>query len=237
MSKLPSGVACVGCSSGGSGALVRLAVLVLLAVAVASATAQIVPRSVPGQMQESDEAPAQTSPIEGVGYTQGSDGARLEVVELLDFGCSVCAAFAAQSYPVLRDRYVLAGEVRWRAIPFVLGSFRRFSEAARAAACAHDQGAFWEMHDLLFARRGEWTAARSAESVFLELAGQLGLDGEGLGRCYRSDEARDRVDAQTRAARRLRVRGTPTFLIGEETVVGALSAEEFGRRIEAQLGR
>ena len=129
MSKLPSGVACVGCSSGGSGALVRLAVLV---VAVASATAQVVPRSVPGQIQESDEAPAQTSPIEGVGYAQGSDGARLEVVELLDSGCSVCAAFAAQSYPVLRDRYVLAGEVRWLAIPFVLGSFRRSSEAARA---------------------------------------------------------------------------------------------------------
>ncbi|MCA9855591.1 MAG: thioredoxin domain-containing protein, partial [Dehalococcoidia bacterium] len=30
--------------------------------------------------------------------------------------------------------------------------------ASVAAICAGEQGAFWEMHDLLFARQGEWAA-------------------------------------------------------------------------------
>ena len=238
LKRLPSQIFCAGSCRGGSGAIGQLVVVLLLvwAIAQASAPAQA---TAPTQATVLTQvtAPAQDSQIEGVGYTQGRDDAPVQVVELLDFGCSVCAAFAAQTYPALRERYVVTGKVRWQAIPFVLGAFPRSSEAARAAACAHEQGAFWPMHDLLFERRGAWTAAKSADSAFLALAGELGLDEEVFSRCYDSKDARERVEKQTRAARRLRVRGTPTFVIGEEKVPGALALDEFSSRIEAVLSR
>lgn len=223
--RLPSQFSCTGSCRGAAGAIGQLVVVLLLIWALAQATA-------PAQATAS----AQGSQIEGVGYTQGQDDAPVVVVEMLDFGCSVCAVFAAQTYPGLRERYVLTGKVRWKAIPFVLGPFPRSSEAARAAACAHDQGAFWPMHDLLFERRSAWTAVRSADSAFRALAGEIGMDEEAFGRCYESRDARKRVEEQTRAARRLRVRGTPTFVIGGEMVVGALDVDEFSRRIDALLG-
>lgn len=181
---------------------------------------------------------AQPAPEVGVSYARGDPAAPLLVIELVDFACPACAHFATRTFPALDERFIRTGRVQWRSIPFVLGTFRRSAEAARAAACADEQSAFWPMHDLLFARRSAWLEARDANRTFRALAGDLGLDVDAFARCYDSDAAKERVERQTRAARRMfRVRGTPTFVVGEQVVVGALELPEFTRHIEAQLPR
>ena len=182
-------------------------------------------------------AAGQEGPAADVGYLQGDASAPVLVIELLDFSCPACALFAEETYPAIRDLYVRSGQVQWQAIPFVLGSFRNSGEAARAAACADEQATFWPMHDLLFERRSSWVQARDPENALLEFARELGLDEDRFHRCYRSEAARERIEEQSRAARRLRVRGTPTFVIGGKLVAGAIDMAEFSRRIEAQLGR
>ena len=181
------------------------------------------------------EAVGQRVPAPDVGYTQGEQSAAVLVVEFLDFGCPTCALFAQETYPTIRDRYVRSGQVRWQTVPFVLGGFRNSAEAARAAACADEQAAFWQMHDLLFAQRNAWSQTRDPDSSLLAFARELGLDEEEFHRCYLSDDARKRVEDQTRVARRSRVRGTPTFLIDGEPALGALDVAEFSRRIEERL--
>lgn len=181
------------------------------------------------------DAAGQRVPAPDVGYSQGEKSAPVLVVEFLDFGCPTCALFAQETYPTIRDRYVQSGQVRWQTVPFVLGGFRNSAEAARAAACADEQAAFWPMHDLLFAQRNSWAQTRDPDSSLLAFARDLGLDEEGFHQCYLSDDARKRVEDQTRVARRSRVRGTPTFLIDGEPALGALDVEEFSRRIEARL--
>ena len=174
--------------------------------------------------------------LDEVNYAQGDAAAPVVVVELLDFGCSACANFALETFPGIRDRYVNTGQVHWQVVPFVLGAFRHSKEAARAAVCADEQGAFWQMHDLLFAQRG-WSQSRNPTKPLAALAAELELDGEAFDSCYHSDEAKDRVERQTRAARRSRVRGTPTFLIDGEMVVGAPDAEQFNQLLDESLGR
>ena len=174
--------------------------------------------------------------LDEVNYSQGDAAAPVVVVEFLDFGCPVCANFALETFPGIRDRYVTTGQVHWQVVPFVLGSFRHSKEAARAAVCADEQGAFWQMHDLLFTQRG-WSQSRNPTKPLAALATELELDGVAFESCYDSDEAKDRVERQTRAARRSRVRGTPTFLIDGEMVVGAPEAEQFSQLLDESLGR
>ena len=174
--------------------------------------------------------------LDEVNYSQGDAAAPVVVVELLDFGCGVCANFALETFPGIRDQYVNTGQVHWQVVPFVLGAFRHSKEAAQAAVCADEQGAFWQMHDLLFAQRG-WSQSRNPTEALAALATELELDEAAFESCYDSDEAKDRVEQQTRAARRSRVRGTPTFLIDGEMVVGAPDADQFAQMLDERLDR
>ena len=93
-----------------------------------------------------------TPPLGPGDHVAGPGDAPLELVMYGDFQCPFCAA----AQPILervRDR--LDGRLRFAFRHFPLEEVhpdaRRAAEAAEAAAA---QGAFWEMHDALYALRG-----------------------------------------------------------------------------------
>ncbi len=88
--------------------------------------------------------------------------------------------------------------------------------AAEAAEAAGAQGAFWEMHDLLFERQQEW-ASRSAEempSVLSDYAKELGLDTKAFDQALADDTYADKVMAAYNSASGAGLSGTPSFLAG-----------------------
>ena len=92
----------------------------------------------------------------------------MTLVEYGDFECPYCG----QAEPVVRELLADFGDVRyvWRHLP--LNDVHPHAQlAAEAAEAAAGQGAFWEMHDLLFEhqdalRPATWSATPS----------ELGLD-------------------------------------------------------------
>jgi predicted DsbA family dithiol-disulfide isomerase len=80
--------------------------------------------------------------------------------------------------------------------------------AARAAAAAQRQGKFWPMHDRLFAHR-----MQQEREDMIDHAAALGLDTQRFEADLDSVEVKNRVLADLADAIRLRLRGTPTFII------------------------
>ena len=83
-------------------------------------------------------------------HIRGPLEAPVTVVEYGDFECPYCG----QAEPVVRELLRDFGDVRyvWRHLP--LNDVHPHTQlAAEAAEAAADQGAFWEMHDLLFAHQ------------------------------------------------------------------------------------
>jgi protein-disulfide isomerase len=115
-----------------------------------------------------------------------------------DYECPYCAAFDVQ----LRERPGL--RVVFRHFP-VSGSHPRATPAALAAEAAALQGAFWPMHDLLFADQG-----RLEDPHLWARAEQLGLDVARFDADRRSPAVADRVRADFRAGVRAGVVTTPT---------------------------
>lgn len=173
--------------------------------------------------------------LAGLGVDRGAPEASVVVVEFADFGCGYCAQFARETFPSLDAEFIATGRVRWRFVPFRLGAFAKAEEAARAALCAAKQGAFWPMHDLLFARRASWSRRGNVIPVLRELARTVGLDDGAFTRCLESDAVEEHVERSTSAARRLGVRGTPTFFVNGKRVVGALPLEAFRQLLLAEL--
>lgn len=172
-----------------------------------------------------------------VGFDRGDSAAPLLVVEFADFGCSACADFAVQTFPAIDLEFIRDRRVRWKLIPMVLGPFRHSKRAAMAAVCAAEQGGFWPMHDRLYGQRDRWMDPRDPLPVFRAFADSLGLDPSALERCYRRDETEDHVNRLTKLARQYGVRGTPTFLVGERRVMGALPLATFRAILVEEAGR
>jgi protein-disulfide isomerase len=163
------------------------------------------------------------------GHDRGAVRAPVTVLEFADFGCPYCARFAAETYAPLAAELVKTGQVRWRAVPFVLGMFTNGTEAALAAECAADQGsaAFGRMYDALFARQDEWKSSSDPVGVLRSYARATGLNQSRFATCYGSRAPEDRVRAANALADRLGVRATPTFFVNGRRVEGALPAEQF----------
>lgn len=86
------------------------------------------------------------------------------------------------------------------------------SEAAEAAGA---QGAFWEMHDLLYENYQEWAQASPEEmpEILAGYAEELELDVEQFSQALEEDTYEEKVLSQLEDATGMGLPGTPTFIV------------------------
>ena len=165
-------------------------------------------------------------PVTPADPVRGVPDAAVQIVEFSDFHCPFCLSTRPALVQLLQK---YAGQVQWVWKNYPLGS----ATAAVAAACAHDQGRFWDYHDALFNRQGE-IAPDDGEALHA-LAIELRLDDESFATCVLEDRHRERVASDSRVGRVLGVTGTPTFFVNGRMVVGAHSFGEFERVVVEEL--
>jgi Na+/H+ antiporter NhaA len=162
-------------------------------------------------------------------HIRGPLAAPVTLVEYGDFECPYCG----QAEPVVRELLRDFGDVRyvWRHLPLsdVHPHARLAAEAAEAAA---DQGAFWEMHDLLLDNQDLLTfsdLARHAE--------QLGLDVERFTNQLQDHSGAARVAEDVDSADLSDVSGTPTFFINGRRHYGAYDIETLTNEVRTARAR
>ena len=95
------------------------------------------------------------------GISRGRDDAPVVIYEFADYQCPHCADWAALVEPLVLERLIQPGLVRYVFYDFPLGgAFKHSFLAARAGRCANEQGKFWDYHGLIFARQSTWTTGR-----------------------------------------------------------------------------
>ncbi len=163
--------------------------------------------------------------------TQGSANAEVVVVKFSDFECPFCAVAAGQMKDFLDER---GDEVLYVYKHFPLTSIHDEAvPAAKAAWAAGQQGQFWLYHDGLFANQD-----RLGEPLYEELAQAIQLDVEQFNRDRNSDAAQTAVDADMQLAQQLKLRGTPSFLMGGLLIPSGIAPQDFGQlldNLKAQL--
>ena len=137
---------------------------------------------------------------------KGTANASVAVVEFSDFECPYCReAVATEQY--LLDKY--AGKIKIVFKQFPLVNIHIDSmQAAQASECAHEQGKFWEYHNMLFDNQ-----QRLADADLKSYAGYIGLDSDRFDACLDSGIKEAIVLADLNEGGRIGVRGTPTFFV------------------------
>ncbi len=146
--------------------------------------------------------------------TKGPSVAPVTITEFGDFNCEACRAWHEFGFlEQLQANYGDQVRIVWRDLPIITP---QSPKAAEAAECAYDQGRFWDYHDLLFVQAPN-LGVRNLKSYAVE----LGLDEDVFNQCLDLGTHADTVDLDKRDAFRRGLRGTPSFLINDQPLIGA----------------
>jgi protein-disulfide isomerase len=143
------------------------------------------------------------------------------IVEFMDYRCGYCKAVA----PVIDEVLQADGKVRlvFKEFP-ILGPTSR--TASMAAIAAHKQGKYIAFHNAMMAYPNNLT-----DEVIFALARQVGLDLAKLKDDMKSPEVQALIEKTHKLATDLGINGTPGFIIGDQIIPGAVSADELKKKI------
>jgi len=149
-------------------------------------------------------------------FVGGNPDGDVTLVEFFDYRCGYCKRFASVLERIVKQDPKL--RVVYKEFP-VLGedSFR----GAQAALAARKQGYYLEFHEALMKVRGTLT-----EEVLMKVADSVGLDTDRLKRDMETPKVRDVIGNNHRLAEALAIDGTPTLIVGDEIVRGAIPIEQ-----------
>jgi protein-disulfide isomerase len=145
--------------------------------------------------------------------TKGNATAKVTLVEVSDYHCPFCRRQVLQTMPQVLAEYVNTGKVKYVFVDYPIAQLHPDAfKSHEAAACAGDQGKYWQMHDLLFTN----SPARDAAQLATQ-ASMLGLDMKKFDACLNNGNGgAHAAEIRESIARmqQLGVGGTPLVLIG-----------------------
>jgi protein-disulfide isomerase len=150
--------------------------------------------------------------------------------------CPHCAAFEKETMPEIKKEYIDTGKVKLVYNDYPLDG--RALLAAMVARCAGD-ARYFGMIAILFGTQDSWAHAKTPEEFLAQLnkiARQGGLTDEEFSACTKNEALFNGIRERQQAAdKKFNIDSTPTFLIGDQRIVGAQPFSEFKKIIDPML--
>ncbi|MBL0169168.1 MAG: thioredoxin domain-containing protein [Gemmatimonadaceae bacterium] len=169
------------------------------------------------------------------GRLMGRDSGAIWVVMISDFQCPYCKQWHDASMANLQRDYVTTGQIRLAYLNLPLPQHKHARTEALAALCAGVQDRFWPFAEQLFARQEEVERAMTVQPLIDTIARGLSLDMDAFGRCQQRQAIRALMESDVQQANKTGVRSTPSFLVGEFLVEGAVPYPDFRKAIDTAL--
>ena len=167
------------------------------------------------------------------GYVKGASTAPVEITEYADYQCPFCQTFATLQMPTIEERLINTGRLRWRYRDFPLQQHSFARLAAHSAACADEQGKYWEQHDRIYQGQSEWAAARNAAPIFRKYAQAIGLDMSRYDACMQSGKYAGRIQSDLNSGVQLGVSSTPTLLVNGRLYRGRFDSDAITKLVDS----
>jgi protein-disulfide isomerase len=158
----------------------------------------------------------------------GNPQGNVTMVEFFDYNCGFCKRAMSDMFDLIKTDSNLK---------FVLKEFPVLGEgsveAAHVAVAARMQDAtgkkYIEFHQKLLGGRGGADKSRA-----LAVAKEVGFDMARIEKDMNSDEVKKTIDENLKLADALGVNGTPSYVVGDEVVIGAVGIDSLREKISAE---
>ena len=151
----------------------------------------------------------------------GNIDSKLIIVEFVDYNCGYCKKTLSTISKLMKN---------FDNIQIVFIDYPILSEsseiAARASLAANEQNAYFEYHTILLNNTKSIN-----ENILYKIAKELSLDIEKFKKDMSSEKIKNNIIKNIKFANSLKIRGTPTFIIGKQILPGAYDYEKLKKII------
>ena len=151
----------------------------------------------------------------------GNMDSKLIIVEFVDYNCGYCKKTLPTISKLMKN---------FDNIQIVFIDYPILSEsseiAARASLAANEQNAYFEYHTILLNNTKSIN-----EDILYKIAKELSLDIEKFKKDMSSEKIKNNIIKNIKFANSLKIRGTPTFIIGKQILPGAYDYEKLKKII------
>jgi protein-disulfide isomerase len=173
--------------------------------------------------------PTSYSGITQTGESVGAANAPVVIELFSDFQCPACKIFVTTEMQSLVTDFVRPGLVRIEAKDIDIidrGSGTESLRLAVGAACAGEQGKYWDFHDLVFWNQGRENRGDHSNEFIARIATAAELDMTAWSSCITKTDLAQQVLKQTTDSAAAGVRSTPTLRINGQVITGVPAYDE-----------
>ncbi len=181
------------------------------------------------EASQKPSAPAVNDPVVTAadhGRIRGDSAAKTWVIIASDFQCPYCKEWHDKTYASFINEYVRSGKVKVAYVNYPLAQHQFALLTAQAAMCASAQNKFWEYHDALFNSQPQWEVMTQPRPLLDSLAKAVGVETTSWGQCLDSGRMLAIIRADQDRLGKAGVRSTPSFMIGDQMLIGAQTIED-----------
>jgi len=156
---------------------------------------------------------------DGYSWVGGNPDGDITLVEFLDYRCAYCR----RAMPEVEQLLAADGNIRLivKELPILGDGSVLASRFAVATKTVAGPDAYKQMHDALMAYQGEMTVI-----ALRRMADGLGLDSDAIAAEMDSDATSAEIARTRELAGRLKISGTPTFVLQDELLRGFLPGDQ-----------
>ena len=154
----------------------------------------------------------------------GDPAARVALIEYASLTCPHCASFHEGTLAQIKAVYIDTGKVKLVYRDYPLDE--KALSAAMVARCAGDK--YFAVIDLLFAGQASWALSADTVGALKRVVAPAGVSSATVDACLARGDLRSGVlQIQADGQRLYGVRATPTFIVGDQMIVGDVPFAEF----------
>ena len=158
------------------------------------------------------------------GFIIGNPSGKVTLVEFFDYNCGYCKRALADLDHLMKANKDL--KVVLRDFPILSPSS---VDAALVAGAAHDQfpgDKFWDYHRKLLGMHG-----LVGREQALAVAKDMGADMDKLAKDAARPQTRSAIQASDTFAKSLNLTGTPSYVVGDDVLVGAVGFDDINQKL------
>lgn len=152
----------------------------------------------------------------------GNPKGDVTLVEMFDYNCGYCR----QALPALATLIAEDPNLRVVLKEFPILSQESIDAARIAVVVGKSDVDYWDFHQQLFTARGQVNG-----TIAMAAAQKLGLNPVTVSLDAQSEDTSKEIQKSYEIAKQLNITGTPTYIIGDELIPGAVGIEELRTRI------
>jgi protein-disulfide isomerase len=159
----------------------------------------------------------------------GAENAPVTMIEYASMTCPHCAAFEVQTFPMLKEKYIDTGKVRYIMREYPLD---RLAAAAFMLARCAGPDKYNALIETLFQQQQKW-AVREPLPPLLAIARQAGFSQQSFDACINDQALLKQIQEQRdRGTQKFKVDSTPTFYINGTKYSGDMKFEELAKILD-----